>query len=102
MRTHGGTRIAAFLAGVTVVWSLAMFSWIIIQGIPDKLDKQLVTMIVQGVFGLVMLIAGYYWGSSEGSRLKDDTIAQSSPPGAEVCRYPHEHEGLKKVEIKDA
>ena len=47
-------------------------------------DRDLVRTLSQGVLSIVIGIAGYYFGSSAGSRSKDDAIAaaMTAPPRA--------------------
>ena len=48
-------------------------------------DRDLVRVLSQGVLNIVIAVAAYYFGSSQGSERKDATIAQvlGSPPPSE-------------------
>ncbi len=40
-------------------------------------DKDLVRALAQGLMNIVVAVAAFYFGSSQGSRRKDDTIADA-------------------------
>lgn len=96
MKSHRRV-VAAFLALFIVLSTYAMFSFLLIYG--TKLEEKYTILIIQGVIAVLMLIVGYFFGSSDSSRSKDDAIVQSMPPGRTCCRDEngHEHETLPRV-----
>lgn len=68
-----GKNVKAILA---IYWSLFCTILILLMyfGI-GKSDTSLQTQIVTGVFGIAMLIIGYFFGSSESSSKKDKVIS---------------------------
>ena len=59
----------ALAGGFLVLFALALLGAFLTQ------DKDLVRALAQGLMNIVIAVAGFYFGSSQGSRRKDETIA---------------------------
>lgn len=95
MRASRKKNVAPFIAGVVILATYGLFAYLIIWG--TKLEEKYAILIIQGLIAVLMLVIGYYFGSSESSRSKDEAIIHSFPPGRTCCRDDHDHEGVPGV-----
>lgn len=70
---------AATLAGAFVV----LFGLVILGGFVRG-DTELVRQLASGLLNIVIAVAAFYFGSSQGSQAKDATIARALNPDVEV------------------
>jgi hypothetical protein len=55
-------------------------------------DHELARQLAQGLLNIVIGVAGFYFGSSSGSRAKDDAIAKALAPTPPADPQPGEPE----------
>ncbi len=68
----------ALAGGFLVLFALALLGAFLTG------DRDLVRALAQGVMNIIIAVAAFYFGSSQGSRRKDETIAAAmKTPGAE-------------------
>lgn len=66
--------------GVLALAFLALFAGVLWAA--DWLDKDLFKTLAQGLLNILIAVAAFYFGSSQGSQKKDETIATAlNPPG---------------------
>jgi uncharacterized membrane protein YdjX (TVP38/TMEM64 family) len=76
--------VAAALALLYSLGFLALLAVLVLRPIPPE-NSELLFAASGVLFGIVNFVAGYYWGSSAGSKAKDATIAhiaETTPPGS--------------------
>lgn len=71
-----GRPLAVSTSGLLAFAFLALFS-AVTYGAWQLKDAELFKTLSQGLLNILIAIAAYYWGSSQNSRAKDDTIASA-------------------------
>lgn len=67
-----GQNIAPILAIFFVVFTFCIFRMVLLKQVCAS--DAIVTSIVASLTSIITLIIGYYFGSSQGSKIKQDTI----------------------------
>lgn len=65
-------RILAYLV---ITLGAALEGWVITHGVPQGVDGVLAGRILGTIDAAIMLVLGYYFGTSASSRAKDETLA---------------------------
>jgi len=81
--TEGGIQVYLFFMSVMLLIScLGMEGWVLFRGYPDTIPEIIVGRVLGLADAVVMLILGYYYGSTSGSQRKNELLAVASLPGS--------------------
>jgi hypothetical protein len=80
--------ITSALAVIATVWILAIFTAVLF--FPPRCGDGTTNLIIQAVYGLIMLVFGFYFGTSYGSMMKNDMLAKAEFRSGEK-REEHRH-----------
>jgi len=84
--------VAGVLAILATFFAFALFTYMVIWG--TDLEEKYVILIIQGILSVVLMVFGFYFGSSWGSREKDQTISKLPPVTHNHCCKGNEPEGV--------
>ncbi len=78
--TNEKTRVVAIVTYSILAMMFVLLSAVVVKMFvsPASADQNLLIMVVQSVLGLASGMVGYYYGSSEGSRKKDEMLSDKS------------------------
>jgi len=67
--------ITSFIAIIATVWILAIFTAVLF--IKPVCGEGTANLIIQAIYGLIMLVFGFYFGTSYGSIMKNELLAKA-------------------------
>jgi hypothetical protein len=76
-RRYRSPSIMSILAVISTVWILSIFTLVLF--LKPVCGDGTTNLIIQAVYGILMLIMGFYFGTSYGSQLKTGLMAQMEP-----------------------
>lgn len=77
MNANEKTRVVAIVTYSILAMMFILLTAVIVKMFvsPQSADQNLLIMVVQSILGLAAAMVGYYYGSSEGSRKKDELLS---------------------------
>jgi len=77
IKAGGSSKILYVLIVLLFLFVMALTGWILTHDIPTGVNE-MITLVLGGLLAKLTDIYGYYFGSSRGSALKDETIRKQA------------------------